>query len=228
MNDSDFIQKNLESINNRIETACKKSGRKSSEITLIAVSKKVSLEKIKIAIDCGAKSFGENYMQEAQEKARNLEADWHFIGHLQSNKVRLATTLFSMIQSVDSMKLAEKIDSVSKIEDKKTNILLQIHYGEEDTKTGFLPDEILPSFEKLQQLPNLSIKGLMTIPPFVSDPEQNRHYFESMRILSEKIFPNTTPILSMGMTDDFEIAIEEGANMVRVGRAIFGERNKNI
>ena len=224
MNNLDLIRKNLENINERIEKACQKSGKNSSEVTLIAVSKKQSLEKIKIALDLGVGAFGENYIQEAEEKARNLNTNWHFIGHLQTNKAKIAVELFSMIQSVDSIRLAEKINNLSEEYGKKTDILLQIHYGEEETKTGFLPEEILHAFEQTQKLSNISVKGFMTIPPFVSDPEDNRRYFEHMRCLSEKYFTNFKPVLSMGMTDDFEIAIEEGANMIRVGRALFGSR----
>ncbi len=225
MNEFEYIAGNLEKINERIRIAAAKVNKKTSEITLVAVSKKVGMDKIEAAIKAGVKNFGENYIQEGIEKASACnKVNWHFIGHLQSNKAKQALEYFNTIQSIDSVELAVKINNICAQKGKKAELLMQIHYGEEISKHGFLPGEAENAAKLISDMENVCLKGLMTIPPFVENPEDNRHYFKEMKILSEQIFKSSSPILSMGMTDDFEIAIEEGSSMVRIGRAIFGER----
>ena len=215
----------------RIEAAAEKAGKKGSQITLVAVTKKVDIPRIRDAAALGIRHFGENYVQEAQDKISSLGIDvtWHFIGHLQKNKVNTAVEYFQMIQSVDSISLAEKLNRKSEGIGRALDILLQVHYGEETTKHGFEPGELKKSMEKLEKFTWLNFRGLMTIPPLVSDPGHNRGSFRDLRVLSESLdragYQNwENRYLSMGMTDDFEIAIEEGSTMVRIGRAIFGER----
>ncbi len=221
------IKENIDKIQEKIHNACLKTGRKADEITMIAVSKTIAPETVKSAIDAGIKIFGENYLPEGSQKAALFqEAEWHLIGHLQSNKIKLALKNFILLQSIDSISLAEKINNAAKKENLCKDILLQIHYGNESTKSGFSPFEAKEAFNKISLLDNLQIKGLMTIPPLVNTAQENRKYFREMKELSEKLFPQDNAILSMGMTDDFEIAIEEGSTMVRIGRAIFGERKK--
>lgn len=225
------IKSRYEDLCVRIEDAAGKSGKKLSDIVVIAVTKKVEIPKIQEAIKLGISHFGENYVQEAKDKIVSLgrEVNWHFIGHLQKNKVNLAVDLFDMIQSVDSVALAERLDRRCQTLDKKVEILLQIYYGQEETKHGFAPIEVRNALERISQLKYVRVVGLMTIPPYVPDPEFNRRYFRDMYNLSLCLdsmgYANwENKYRSMGMTDDFEIAIQEGSNMVRIGRAIFGER----
>ena len=219
---------NIEQVHQRIAMAAQKCGKQPDEITLIAVSKTMPPEAVERAISLGLTDFGENYIQEGIEKANTFRTTgiWHFIGHLQSNKAKLAVEHFNMIQSVDSIDLINKINTLSANSNKKMDILLEIHYGDEASKTGFSMQEIEQAVPLISSLQNINIKGLMTIPPLVNNPEDNRKYFKAMRKLGQQIFGSQKHILSMGMTDDFEIAIEEGSNMVRIGRAIFGERAK--
>ncbi|MDQ7822020.1 MAG: YggS family pyridoxal phosphate-dependent enzyme [Candidatus Eremiobacteraeota bacterium] len=213
----------------RMEKAAAKRGRRFQDIRFVAVSKKVHAQRIIEAAGLGITDFGENYFQEAREKITTLEGKltWHFIGHLQKNKAHQVLELFNLIQSVDSVDLAERLAKRAQERGKAAEVLLQVHYGDEATKHGFLTDEVMPSMERISCLTHLKVKGLMTIPPFLEDPEENRRYFRDMALLSEKLrgFPGYEAVhLSMGMTDDFEIAIEEGSTMVRIGRALFGER----
>lgn len=225
------LKSSYEAFSRQFLNACRRVGRKPDDITLVAVTKKVDIQRINAAKALGLADFGESYVQEAREKIPLVEkpVKWHFIGHLQKNKVNTVVDLFDMIQSVDSVELARKINSRGEALDKTIEILLQIHYGDEESKHGFAPDELEPALEALAGMSRLSIQGLMTIPPLEDDPESSRPFFISMRELSgwidEMGLPNwESRFLSMGMTDDFDIAIEEGSNMIRVGRAIFGER----
>ena len=225
------IKKNLIHIKERIEIACSRAGRSAEEVKLIAATKTVPVEKIKKAIDAGIKFIGENRVQEAEKKInelKNEKVEWHMIGYLQKNKVNKALKLFSMIQSISSVELARKINNSCERENKKMACLLEINIGREPTKAGFLEEELLESLEKLANFNNLEIKGLKAIPPFL-EPEDVRTYFVKLREIKEKInqmkIPNINLTeLSMGMSHDFEVAIEEGATMVRLGTAIFGPR----
>ena len=223
------IKNNIDSVRERIVKAALKSGVLPEDITLVAVSKTKSADMVKEAISAGATVFGENYIQEGVLKAEQFqdEASWHFIGHLQRNKAKLAVEYFDMIESVDSQELAVKINESCGRLGRKMDALIQIHFGDEESKHGFLPNEVEKAADIIRNLPNLNIKGLMTIPPLVENPEDNRRYFSEMREIGIKIFGSEKHILSMGMTSDFEIAIEEGSNMVRVGTAIFGKREYN-
>lgn len=214
--------------------AAMKAGRCPSEVKLIAVSKGVSAEKIKIAMENGIREFGENRIQEAQEKiaviAERLPESrvvWHLIGHLQTNKAKMAVKLFDMIQSVDSLGLAVLLNRYAGEAGKKQRILLQIKLSDEESKHGILKENMLEMLNEIRQLFNLQVEGLMTIPPYFDDPERSRPYFRELRELKDKAVQAGFKLgeLSMGMSDDFEVAVEEGATMVRVGTAIFGERS---
>jgi pyridoxal phosphate enzyme (YggS family) len=217
------IKSNLESLEKRIARACLKARRTPSEVTLIAVTKTVDPASIEFAHNLGLRHFGENRVQEAEVKIKALSQlrphpTWHMIGHLQSNKIKPALELFDTIQSVDSLKLALAISQRSH---KKFPILLQVNVAAEATKSGFSVDELRPAWETISLLPGIEVRGLMTIGPLVEDVEKVRPVFRKLREMRDSL---RLEHLSMGMTDDFEIAIEEGATMIRVGRAIFGER----
>jgi PLP dependent protein len=226
------ISKNLEDIYQRIEKTARRSGKKTEDIKLVAVSKLIDIDRIKEGIKAGIKILGENKVQEAKDKIphfvdENLE--WHLIGHLQTNKAKDAVKLFTMIHSVDSIKLGLEIDKQARTMGKIMDILVQFNISMEETKTGCLIEEAHQIIESLSKLSFLRIKGLMTIPPYFDDPDSARPYFSELRKLSEKIsswkLDNIfMEFLSMGMTGDFEVAIEEGANIVRIGTAIFGQR----
>jgi pyridoxal phosphate enzyme (YggS family) len=219
------IQVNLDSLNLRIAAACRRVGRSPSEVTLIAVSKTVEPPEMLIAYHCGIRHFGENRVQEGQRKWPLLGClepapVRHLIGHLQSNKIKPALELFDVIHSLDSVELAEAINRRST---RRFPVLLEVNIGEEATKSGFAPQAIFPAFEIISRLPNLEIRGLMTVAPISAQTEAMRPVFGQLRELRDRLGLKE---LSMGMTDDFEIAIEEGATLIRVGRAIFGERRK--
>ncbi len=218
-----MIKANLESVQERIKLACRRAGRSPDEVTLIAVTKTVDASTVREAYELGMNHFGENRVQEAREKIRALSQlqpppAWHLIGHLQSNKVKTAVEIFNIIHSVDSLELAAEIDRRTQ---RKMPVLLQVNIAGEASKSGFSLAEIGPSFEKISGMQNLDIQGLMTIAPLVSNAEEVRPIFRKLKELRDYFHLKH---LSMGMTDDFEVAIEEGATMVRVGRAIFGER----
>ena len=225
------IKENIFLIKEKIEVTCNRVGRSADEVKLLAATKTVPVEKIKKAIDAGIKFIGENRVQEAEKKInelKNEKVEWHMIGHLQKNKVNKALKLFNMIQSVSSLELAKKINNSCERENKKMACLLEINVGREPTKLGFLEVELFKSLEELADFNNLEIKGLMAIPPFL-EPEDVRPYFAKLREIKEKINQMKIPNihlseLSMGMSHDFEVAIEEGATMVRLGTAIFGPR----
>jgi pyridoxal phosphate enzyme (YggS family) len=217
------ITANLISLNRRIVRACERSNRSPSDITVIAVSKLVTVTHIREAFKAGLRLFGENRVQEAETKLGRLtdirkEVTWHMVGRLQLNKVRKVVELFNVVQSVDSVRLAEALDkrAVSKLP-----VFLEVNVGGEATKGGFAPKDVAGAVNAVNSLNNLKLLGLMTVAPIVDDPEEVRPYFHQLRHLRDDLGLKE---LSMGMTDDFEVAIEEGATMIRIGRAIFGER----
>jgi pyridoxal phosphate enzyme (YggS family) len=230
MNDS--IRTNLAAVQERIARAARRAGRDPRDITLVAVSKNVAPSKIETAITCGHMHFGENYLQEARQKIATLPDTlvWHFIGHLQSNKAKAAAELFQSIQSIDNLKLATAVNRQLSILEKSMPVLVQVNMSGEPQKSGVPPAEIEVLLESMNTLQNLRITGLMTMPPFSADPETTRPYFRRLRELADLLVHrhllgrHGRVELSMGMSGDFEIAIEEGATIVRIGSAIFGSR----
>ena len=227
------ITANVKDVKRRINDAAGRAGVSPESITLVVASKAHGRDMIEEAFQAGITDFGENYLQEALDKREGMEITprWHFIGHLQKNKVRLALENFSLIQSLDSLALLKRIDRIAKEGNIEIDILLQVNLVGEETKYGFSPREIEPALKEADGFKNARIKGLMIIPPFYDEPEKNRENFRRLKEISESLdkkgFSNwESKYLSMGMTDDFEIAIEEGSNMVRVGRAIFGPRRR--
>lgn len=227
-----MIKENLHEVCNNIKNACERVGRPNTEVTLIAVSKTKPIEMIDEVIKEGIFDFGENKVQELTMKYDVLpkHLNWHLIGHLQRNKVKNIVDKVKLIHSVDSIRLAEQINEEAKKVNLIVNILVQVNVAEEESKYGFSCDEIESTLKTISQLPNVKVKGLMTIAPFVENPEDNRIHFRNLHklyvdIKSKNIDNIDMDILSMGMTGDYEVAIEEGATMVRVGTGIFGERN---
>jgi PLP dependent protein len=224
----DFAE-NLKSIRRRIAAACARVGRDAASVTLLAVSKTHPPETIRAAVEAGQLLFGENKIQEAKAKIPLCpgKARWQFIGHLQSNKARDAVHLFEMIQGVDSLSIATEISKRAEQAAKPMPILLEVNVAGEGSKFGYQPEQLLAELNALNALPKIEIHGLMAIPPFTPVPEKARPYFQRLRELKgkcEKILGAPLPHLSMGMSADFEVAIEEGATMVRIGTALFGER----
>jgi len=226
------IADNIASIQERISKSALRAGRDPAEIRLVAASKTISAESIQEAIAAGVTILGENYMQEARNKIARIEkqVEWHFIGHLQSNKAKYAVDLFSMIQSVDRLALAEELGQEANKRGKIVPVLIQVNISGEESKSGIDPQETLQLLERIAALQHLAVQGLMTMPPWFEDPEDARPYFSAMRKLREKLSREKIPgvalqELSMGMSGDFEVAIEEGATLVRIGTAIFGPRN---
>lgn len=214
------IAENIARIRKRIAEAADRAGRSPEEITLVAVTKKKPAGAVKEALAAGIAAVGENYVQEAEEKRRDVSGGfWHLLGHLQSNKAKLAVSLFDVIESVDSVKLAAAIGKHSLV--RPQAILLQVHLGDEETKTGFAPQAVLDAASEIAALPNIALRGLMGIAP--SGPD-SRPYFQELKRLFDLLPAENREILSMGMSGDFEAAIEEGATSVRVGTAIFGAR----
>jgi len=233
-----MLHDNLTTIINRINTAALRVNRSPADIKLVAVSKRVPSEKVLRAIECGQYSFGENYVQEAQEKIplirKNRDGNkisFHFIGKLQSNKAKKAAELFDVIETIDSLKLARTLEKLLASSHKTLTAYLQVNIGKEEQKSGVMPEDCEHILQELSQLQHLKIAGLMTMPPYFSNPEDVRPYFRKMKKLSEKLIEKKllgqqTPVeLSMGMSGDFEVAIEEGATVVRIGTAIFGARD---
>lgn len=224
------IASNLEGVRERIERAAGRSGRRADEIVLVAASKTFSAEAIRSAYDAGIRAFGENRVQEWESKQQNLadiKASWHLIGHLQSNKARRASRLFDWIDSVDDAALALKLDDAAGETNEWLAILIEVQVDPTETKSGVAQVDLPALAETIVQMPHLQLRGLMAIPPFCQDPQDARVYFRRLRILRddlERRFGRSFPELSMGMSHDFEIAIEEGATQVRIGSAIFGER----
>ncbi|WP_213995912.1 YggS family pyridoxal phosphate-dependent enzyme [Tepidanaerobacter syntrophicus] len=226
------IKENIKNIESRIKTAAEKSGRNFKDISLVAVTKTISPEIIQEAVDAGITLLGENKVQEARDKIDKIKGDveWHLIGHLQRNKVKIALELFSLIQSLDSFALAEEIQKRARQMQKNVDVLVQINIGLEKTKYGINPADAESFIESVASLENLNVKGLMAIAPFKENPEDVRPYFREMRSIFERIKQKSIKnvemkYLSMGMSNDFEVAIEEGSNMVRIGTAIFGARD---
>jgi PLP dependent protein len=228
----DFAE-NLNSIRQRIAAASARAGREENAVTLLAVSKTHPSETIQTAVACGLLHFGENKIQEAKAKIplSPSKARWQFIGHLQSNKVRDAVELFEMIQGVDSLSIAKEISKRAEQSAKTMPILLEVNVAGEASKFGYKPELLLAELDELNALPKIEVHGLMAIPPFAPVAERSRPYFQRLRELKmecEKILGVPLPHLSMGMSGDFEIAIEEGATIVRIGTALFGERNSSL
>jgi PLP dependent protein len=225
------LVENLESIRQRIHAACTRAGRATEAVTLLAVSKTHPPESVRAAVEGGQSLFGEIKIQEAKAKIPLCpgKCRWHFIGHLQSNKVRDAIELFQMIESVDSLSLAREISKRCEQSDKNMPILLEVNVAGESSKFGYSPQALLSELKELNALPRIAVHGLMAVPPFVTDAEKARPYFRRLHELKtecEQILGAPLPHLSMGMSADFEIAIEEGATLVRVGTALFGPRPK--
>ncbi len=223
------IKNNLERTLERIDQSVLKSGRKREEIRLVAVTKRIEANKIKEAIKCGVEILGENYIQEAKDKISQIQAgvEWHFIGHLQSRKARDAVELFDVIHSVDSFKLSKELNKRGEEKGKRVRILLQVNLSNEESKSGLKREEVLPLVEEVSELKSLILEGFMIMPPFFADPEDVRPFFRNLSVLRDEISNKTgLPLkeLSMGMSHDFEVAIEEGSTIVRVGTAIFGSR----
>jgi pyridoxal phosphate enzyme (YggS family) len=221
----------LETIRQRIRAACERAGRDPDSVTLLAVSKTHPPETVKTAADCGLVLFGENKVQEAKAKIPLCPGrlHWHFIGHLQSNKCRDAVELFEMIQSVDSLSLAQEINKRAEQAARRMPVLLEVNVAGEASKFGYPPERLLAELKEINALPRLEIHGLMTVPPWSPEPKDSRPHFRRLRELRERavaVLGAPLPHLSMGMSGDFEIAIEEGATMVRVGTALFGPRAK--
>ncbi|MBN1526715.1 MAG: YggS family pyridoxal phosphate-dependent enzyme [Candidatus Omnitrophica bacterium] len=231
-----MIAENLISVTQRIARACEKSGRPPDAVRLVCVTKEAGIEDALAVLSLGVKDLGENRVQELASKYAAIgdKATWHLVGHLQTNKARDAVRISSLIHSVDSVKLAKEIDKEAKKIGKTQDILVQVNASGEATKFGITPDEAVSLIKEISLYPNINIKGLMTIAPEVSDPESVRPYFRALRELRDELSSvprekGTVPIrgqspfseLSMGMTNDFEVAIEEGATIIRIGRAIF-------
>lgn len=230
-----MLKENLIKVEENIQKACDKAGRKRSEVTLIAVSKTKPVEMLQEIYDEGIREFGENKVQEMCEKMELMPQDikWNMIGHLQTNKVKYIIGKTSLIHSVDSLKLAEEIQKQAVKHDVTADILVEVNIANEESKFGISKDETIQMVRDIAKLDHLKIKGLMTIAPFVENPEDNRLYFREIKQLSvdinnQNIDNVSMDVLSMGMTGDYMVAIEEGATMVRVGTGIFGERNYNI
>jgi pyridoxal phosphate enzyme (YggS family) len=220
------IARNVAVVRERIARACERVGRKPQEVTLIAVSKTVDIARIEQAIAAGIEHFGENYYQEAREKIPLIQAPvrWHFIGHLQKNKARGVVPLFDWIHTVDDEELAQEIDRRARMAGKRQRVLIEVNIAREPQKYGVSPEEALSLAEHIARLPNVQLEGLMGMAPLVENPEQARPYFARLRHLFEKLPAAYRVHLSMGMSQDYEVAIEEGATMVRIGTAIFGAR----
>ena len=225
------ILDNLERVREQIAQAAAKAGRDVKDVELVAIAKTHPAEKVREAVEAGQTLFGESRVQEARAKIPELSSNirWHFVGHLQKNKVRQALPLFEMIHSVDSLALAQDINRIAEEEGLYPRVLLEVNVAGEGSKFGFAPDDLREQMEALLGLPRLSIEGLMCIPPVAVESEDSRKFFVQVRELRdslEKEFNMKLPQLSMGMTQDFPIGIQEGATLVRVGTAIFGERSK--
>ncbi|MCG1013379.1 YggS family pyridoxal phosphate-dependent enzyme [Tepidanaerobacter sp. GT38] len=227
----EYLKQNIQQIKSKIKAAAERSGRNWEDIHLVAVTKNFSAEVVQAAVDCGIVLLGENRVQEAKSKIELVKGDvkWHLIGHLQRNKVKTAIGMFSMIQSLDSFRLAEEIQKRAEQAERVVDVLVQVNIGREITKYGIDPDNTESFIEKVSSFPNIKIRGLMAIAPFKENPEDVRSYFRHLynifESLKQKSIRNVNmEYLSMGMSHDFEVAIEEGANMVRIGTGIFGTR----
>jgi len=222
----------LEEIRARVEAAAVRSGRNPEEIRILAVSKKKPLSAILQAFGCGQRLFGENYIQEAVEKIEALGQDvrsetcWHFIGHLQRNKAKFAVNHFDCVETLDSIKLARELSKRALNAGRQIEVMIQVNIGKDPAKSGIMPEEAEEFLDRLEGLSGLSLTGLMTMPPFTTDMDETRGYFRALRRLRDRLDPHCRRLreLSMGMSRDFEVAIEEGATIVRIGTALFGPR----
>lgn len=224
MAEQSFIELNIQQVQQRLAGACRRAGRRPEDVLLVAVTKGVAASTIQAAFGAGLRHFGENRVQDAETKIAGLSelpVTWHMVGHLQTNKVKTALELFHMIHSVDSLHLAE---ALSRRAQREIPVLLQVNVSAEGTKQGFSPQELPKAVENIVKLPYLVVRGLMTVAPLAENPEQVRPVFARLRQLRDSL---GLEHLSMGMTDDFEVAVEEGATIVRIGRAIFGPRPTN-
>lgn len=230
-----MLCENLKKVEDNVDAACRKAGRSRDEVTLIAVSKTKPVEMLSTIYNQGIRDFGENKVQEMCDKMEQLPSDirWHMIGHLQTNKVKYIVGHTTLIHSVDSLHLAKEIEKQAEKKDVTVDILVEVNIAEEESKFGIHKEETYELVRQIAALPHVHICGLMTIAPYVENPEDNRMYFRGIRQLSVDIAEQNIDnvdmdVLSMGMTGDYMVAIEEGATMVRVGTSIFGERNYNI
>lgn len=228
-------QKNYENVLEKVKNACKRVNRSTDEVTLIAVSKTKPVEMLQEVYDAGCRDFGENKVQEIMNKYEKLPTDirWHMIGHLQTNKVKYIVDKVYMIHSVDSIKLAKEISKEAVKKNVTVKVLLEVNVAGEESKFGMMSEEVKNFYDEVVDLPGLEVCGLMTIAPYVDEPEDNRQYFVKLRQLmvdmtDKKTDNKDVKELSMGMTGDYEVAVEEGATFVRVGTGIFGERNYAI
>lgn len=230
MNLKTKLRENYIKVLENVQKACERSGRKVEEIKILGASKKQSPEKIKIVFELGVKIFGENYVQEAEKKIlelKNLPIEWHFIGRLQTNKVKKALSLFSMIQTLDRISLAQEIQKQAEKKDLIVSVLIEINIGKEPTKGGVDPEKLEEFIEEIKRFDRIKIKGLMCLPPYEENPEKIRPYFIKMKEIFEKIKPfmnSEFKELSMGTSNDYHVAIEEGATIIRIGEALFGKR----
>ena len=225
------ISRNLEEIKRRIHEAALSAGRNPADVNLVAVTKTVTMDRLQAAVAAGHTLFGENYVQEAKRKIAALGPGlvWHFVGHLQSNKAKAAVELFDLIHSVDRFRLAQALEQAAARQGKVQNILLQVNLAGEESKSGTSPEAAEDLLNKISELSHLKVMGLMTMPPWLPDPEEVRPYFRALRELRDRLrdmrlVDGDLPELSMGMTGDFEVAVAEGATLVRIGTAIFGRR----
>jgi pyridoxal phosphate enzyme (YggS family) len=230
---SALIKEQIEIIRQRIAAAARTSGRPASDVRLMAVTKTVDDQRIMQAIDAGVDMIGENYVQEARRKIELMGKSiaWHLIGHLQTNKAKYAVRLFDMIHSLDRIELARELDRRSRMAGVVTKALIEVNISGEETKRGVAHRDALPLIREVSTLENISVQGLMTMPPWFDDPEEARPFFVALRELRERVAAENLPRvemreLSMGMSQDYEVAVEEGATIVRIGRSIFGEREK--
>lgn len=230
---AETIEKNLQDVRRKVAEACQKSGRNPEDVLVLAVSKTKPIEDLEAAMSVGQHAFGENYVQEIQKKYEVLgdKVEWHMIGHLQRNKVKYIIDKVKMIHSVDSIELAKQIEKEAvKHNVPSIDVLLEVNIAREETKWGFTAEEAPEAAEAIGAMPHIHVRGLMTSAPITDNAETNRVHFRNLRLLSEQIaaenYPGVTmDTLSMGMTADYPVAVEEGATIVRVGTAIFGERN---
>ena len=230
-----MVAENYRHVLKKVEEACARSGRDPKDVTLIAVSKTKPIEMIEEAMEAGARVFGENKVQELCDKYEQLPKDlhWHLIGHLQRNKVKYIVDKAELIHSVDSLKLAEEISKEALKKNVEVNILIEVNVADEESKFGVSVEETLALVEEIAKLPGIHIQGLMTIAPYTTDPEENRPVFRTLKKLAVDIKKKNIDnvcmdVLSMGMTGDYQVAVEEGATLVRVGTGIFGERNYEV
>lgn len=227
------LQERVHSVLERISCAARRSGRDPGQVRLVAVTKTVPVARMREAVEAGIRVMGENYVQEAKQKreALGVPCQWHMIGHVQKNKAALAARVFDVVETVDSPALAEALSRHAEQAGKTLEVLIQVNVSGEATKFGIRPEGVLPLVERVGSLKGLKLTGLMTLPPFFEDPEQVRPYFSALRSLQQSLMASGVPKaclreLSMGMSSDFEVAIEEGATIVRVGRALFGPRSE--